>query len=192
MGNHGFPTSSDRPPCHCSRMRRLVVVCLVALAAAYAVGIPLFLLPEDDPVPDAADAVVVLAGPFDLLRAGQTLVGGGFAPTLVVSTTRGGRGDRRVRYCRSEPENVVCLYPGPFSTPGEAQAITELAEREDWDTLVLVTSRHERLLAERTFRRCGNYRVAAVGVDESWWREAIGIPLEWMKLAIAETVRRGC
>lgn len=173
-------------------MRRLALVCLVALAAAYAVGIPLFLLPEDDPLPEGTDAVVVLAGPIDLLRMGQTLVGGGIAPRLVVSTSRGGRGDRRARYCRSEPENVVCLYPGSFSTAGEALAITELAERENWDTLVLVTSRHERLLAERTFRRCGNYRVAEVGVNESWWREAIGIPLEWMKFAVAETVRRRC
>jgi len=173
-------------------MRRFVLVCLIGLAIAYAVGIPLFVLRDDAPLPEGADAVVVLAGPVELLRAGQTLVGGGIAPTLVVSTSRGGRGDRRVRYCRSEPENVVCLYPGPFSIPGEAQAVTELADRENWDTLVLVTSRHERLLAERVFRRCGNYRVAGHGVDESWWREAIGIPLEWVKLGIAETVRRGC
>jgi len=188
----GRSTAPTDPRGSVSGVRRLALVCLVGLAVAYAIGVPLFVLGDDDPLPEGADAVVVLAGPAELLRAGQTLVGGGIAPTLVVSTSRGGRGDRRARYCRSEPENVVCLYPGPFSTAGEAQAITELAEREDWDTLVLVTSRHERLLAERVFRRCGNYRVAAHGVDESWWREAIGIPLEFVKFGIAEALRRGC
>jgi hypothetical protein len=30
------------------------------------------------------------------------------------------------------------------------------------------------------------------GVDEPWWRNAIEVPLEWLKLGIAETVRRSC
>lgn len=173
-------------------MRRFALVCLVGLAIGYAVGIPVLLLREDTPLPDDADAVIVLAGRIELLRAGQTLVRKGIAPTLVVSTGRGGRRDPRVRSCRSEPENVVCVYPEPYSAPGEAVVINELAISEKWDTLVLVTSRHERLLAERVFRRCGKYRVAGYGVDEPWWREAIGIPIEWVELGVAETVRRGC
>ena len=173
-------------------MRRFVLVCVIVLAAAYAVGVPLFLLADDDALPEGADAVVVLAGPDNLLPAGQALVGGGIAPTLVVSATRGGRADQRVRFCSSEPEDVECVYPGPFSTPGEAQAISALAERRGWDTIVLVTAQHERLLAERVFRRCGDVRVAEHGVEQPWWRTVVGIPLEWVKFVIAETVRRGC
>jgi uncharacterized SAM-binding protein YcdF (DUF218 family) len=169
-----------------------LLVCAVILVAAYAIGVPLFLLADDDPLPQGADAVVVLAGPDNLLPAGQTLIGGGIAPTLVVSATRGRRGDRRVQLCRSEPEGVECVYPGPFSTPGEAQAISALAERRGWDTVVLVTAEYERLVAQRVFQRCGDFRVAEHGVDQPWWRDVVGIPLEWVKFAVAETVRRGC
>jgi len=58
--------------------------------------------------------------------------------------------------------------------------------------VILVTSDYETLRADRAFQRCGDFRVAAYGVDESWWRTAIGIPLEWVKLAVSETARRGC
>jgi uncharacterized SAM-binding protein YcdF (DUF218 family) len=173
-------------------MRRFVLVCLVILAAAYVIGVPWFLLTDDDPLPEGADAVVVLSGPDNLLTAGQTLVGGGIAPTLVVSASRSARGTRRANYCRAEPEDVVCLYAGPFSTPGEAQAISELAQKRNWDTVVLVTTQVDRQLAERVFRRCGDFRAVAGGVDQPWWRDVIGVPLEWLKLGIAETVRRGC
>lgn len=173
-------------------MRRFLLWCAIVLAAAYAVGVPLFMLSDDDAIPEGADAVVVLAGPDNLLPAGQTLVNGGIAPTLVVSATRSGRGDRRVRLCQAEPEGVECVYPGPFSTPGEAQAISALAKSRGWDTVVLVTPDYERYVAQRVFRRCGDFRVAEHGVDQPWWRDVVGIPLEWVKFAIAETVRRGC
>ena len=173
-------------------MRRFVLVCLVILAAAYVIGVPWFLLTDDDPLPEGADAVVVLSGPDNLVSAGETLVGGGIAPTLVVSASRSAGGDYRANYCRAKPDDVVCIYAGPFSTPGEAQAITELAKNRDWDTIVLVTTQVDRQLAERVFRRCGDFRAVASGVDQPWWRDVVGVPLEWLKLAVAETVRRGC
>jgi len=55
-----------------------------------------------------------------------------------------------------------------------------------------VTSDYETFRAERAFRRCGDFRVATYGVDEPWWRTVIGIPLEWVNLAVTETVRRNC
>jgi len=102
-------------------------------------------------------------------------------------------GDKaRARACRKKASDVVCIYAGPFSSVGEAQAISQLAKRRNWDTVVLVTSDYETFRAERSFRRCGDFRIAAYGVDEPWWRTAIGIPLEWVKLAVTETVRRNC
>ena len=173
-------------------MRRFVLVCLVVLAAAYVIGVPFFLMTDDEAIPEGADAVVVLSGPDNLLAAGRTLVGGGIAPTLVVSASRSARGNKRVSYCRAEPEDVQCIYAGPFSTPGEAQAISELAKKRNWDTIVLVTTEVDRQLAERVFRRCGDFRAVASGVDQPWWRNVVGVPLEWLKFAVAETVRRGC
>jgi hypothetical protein len=174
------------------RVRRFILVCLVVLAAAYVIGVPFFLLSDDDPLPDGADAVVVLSGPDNLLTAGRTLVGGGIAPTLVVSASSSARGNRRTRYCRSEPEDVECVYGGPFSTPGEAETISELARERKWDTVVLVTTQVDRRLAERVFERCGDFRAVASGVDQPWWRDVVGIPIEWVKFAVAETVRRRC
>ena len=173
-------------------MRRFALVCLVALALAYAIGIPLFLRHDSSSLPKGADAVVALAGSEDALPAAQTLVGGGIAPTLVVSATRGSRDEARSRVCRSKASDVICVYAGPFSSAGEAQAITELAKRRNWDTVVLVTPDYETFRAERAFRRCGNFRVATYGVDAPFWRTAVGIPLEWVKLAVSETVRRNC
>ena len=174
-------------------MRRFLIVCAVVLALAYVIGIPLFHHhDDDDTLPKGADAVVALAGSDRTLPAAQTLVGGGIAPTLVVSAEKNGRDNARSRACRSKASDVICVYAGPYSSVGEAQAISELAKRRRWDTVVVVTSDYETFRAERAFQRCGDFRVATYGVDEPWWRTAIGIPLEWVTLGVSETVRRNC
>jgi uncharacterized SAM-binding protein YcdF (DUF218 family) len=174
-------------------MRRLVLFGLVMLTLAYAVGVPLFLEREDDPMPSTADAVVVLSGGSDKrLTTAEAIVGGGIAQNLVISANRGDRGSRRTRPCRTKTADVICVYPGPFSTVDEEEAISQVAERRNWDTVVIVTSRYNLFRAERMFRRCGNFRIVEVGVDEPWWRVAIDVPLEWVKLGVSETVRRGC
>jgi uncharacterized SAM-binding protein YcdF (DUF218 family) len=173
-------------------MQRFVLVCLLALIAAYAVGAPVFLQRKDDPLPARADAIVVLAGSDAGITAGQALIGGGIADTLVISANRNDRSERRNHLCRSQEPGVICVYAGPFSAVNEAQAISQVAEQRNWDTLVLVTSRYNLFRAERTFRRCGDFRIVGYGVDEPWWRVAVGVPLEWIRLGVAETVRRGC
>ena len=173
-------------------MRRFVLYSLVVLGLAYVIGIPLFLGHEDDSLPKGADAVVALAGSEKTLPAAQQLIGGGIAPTLVVSAERNNRDKRRRSLCRSKADDVVCVYAGPYSSVGEAKAISQLAKRRNWDTIVLVTADYETFRAERSFRRCGTFRVATYGVDEPAWRTALGIPLEWVKLGVTETVRRGC
>jgi uncharacterized SAM-binding protein YcdF (DUF218 family) len=174
-------------------MRRFLIACAIVLGFAYVIGIPLFLRHGDDhSLPRGADAVVALAGSKSTLPVAQTLVGGGIAPTLVISAERNGQDKARTQACKAKADDVVCIYAGPFVSAGEAQAISQLAKRRNWDTVVLVTSDYETYRAERSFRRCGDFRVATYGVDEPWWRTAIGIPLEWVKLGVAETVRRNC
>lgn len=172
-------------------MRRFVLYSLVVLGLAYVIGIPLFLGHDDGSLPKGADAVVALAGSDRTLPAAQQLIGGGIAPTLVVSAERNGGDKRRRSLCRSKATDVLCVYAGRFSSTGEAQAVSELAKRRNWDTVVLVTSDYETFRAERAFRRCG-VRVSTYGVDEPAWRTALGVPLEWVKLAVSETVRRDC
>lgn len=173
-------------------MRRFVVICLAALALAYVVGIPLFLGQDDDPLPRGADAVVALAGSENTLPKGQALVAGGLAPTLVVSAEQSGRDKDRARLCKSKAKDVICVYAGPYTSVGEAQVISDLARRRNWDTIILVSPDYESYRVGRAFGRCGDFRVGTYGVDEPVWRTAIGIPLEWVKLAVSETVRRNC
>lgn len=173
-------------------MRRFVLYSLAVLAVAYVIGIPLFLGHDDGSLPKGADAVVALAGSDQTLPVAQSLIGGGIAPTLVVSAERNTDDQRRRSLCRSKATDVICVYAGRFSSTGEAQAVSELARRRNWDTVVLVTADYQTLRAERAFTRCGGLRIATYGVDEPAWRTALGIPLEWVKLAVSETVRRGC
>jgi uncharacterized SAM-binding protein YcdF (DUF218 family) len=175
-------------------MRRFLIISAVVLGAAYLIGIPLFLLREDDPLPSDADAVVVLSGSDRTLPAAQALLGGGIAPTLVVSADGTNRDRKRYHLCRtkSKPEGIVCVSPGQITSFREAPAITALAKERKWDTVVLVTSRYHLLNAERELSRCGDLKVFEYGVDEPWWRSAVGVPLEWVKLGLGETVRRGC
>ena len=73
--------------------------------------------------PNDADAVFVLAGSNGSIPEGQALVGGGIAPTLVVSSDKNTRDAARNRLCRNPPEGVECIVRGPFATGGELQAL---------------------------------------------------------------------
>jgi uncharacterized SAM-binding protein YcdF (DUF218 family) len=173
-------------------VRRFLVVCAVGLVAAWGLGW-LLLMNDDDELPNDADAVVVLEGSERSLPMGQALVGGGIAPTLVVSTARNTRDKRRKALCRKPPDDVVCIVSGPFTTGGELQAIAKVARAKAWDTVVVVAPSYLSVRLDRVFGRCAEKaRVVQVDVEEPWWRDAIAIPLEWVNLAVAETVRRRC
>jgi uncharacterized SAM-binding protein YcdF (DUF218 family) len=172
-------------------VRRFLVVCAVGLVAAWGLGW-LVLMNDEDELPNDADAVLVLAGSETSLPTGQALVNGRIAPTLVVSTGRGTRDVRRRRLCQNPPEEVVCVVRGPFATGGELQALAKVAGNRGWDKVVVVAPSYMSLRLDRVFERCADTRVVQVDVDEPWWRDAIAVPLEWVNLAVAETVRRGC
>ena len=81
---------------------------------------------------------------------------------------------------------------GPFVTGGELQALARVASNRGWDNVVVLAPSYMSVRLDRVFERCSNARVVQVDVDEPWWRDAIALPLEWVNLAVAETVRRGC
>jgi uncharacterized SAM-binding protein YcdF (DUF218 family) len=172
-------------------VRRFLLVCAVLLVAAWVVGY-LVLRHDDDNLPNDADAVMVFSGSEESLPAGRALVGGGIADTLVVATERNSDDEQRLALCRKAPEDVVCVVRGPFATGGELQALAKYARAQDWDTVVAVAPSYMGLRLDRVFDRCGGTRVVLAPVDEPWWRDAIALPLEWVKLGVAETVRRTC
>jgi uncharacterized SAM-binding protein YcdF (DUF218 family) len=175
-----------------------VTLALLVLVAAYAIGGALFLARDDDPV-SRADAVVVLAGGDSRLDVGLDLVRDGVAPVLVVSEDTTGRDDERVAFCAEGGTSaklvdveVVCRIASPYSTRGESRVVAQLAEKRDWDSIVVVSSRYHLFRAERLIERCTDTRLAMRGAPEPWWRNVIAVPTEWAKLALAETTRRDC
>ncbi len=171
-------------------MRRLLIACGVVLGAAWGLGV-LFLYADDESLPSGADAVVVLAGSEHNLPEGQRLVGAGVAPTLVVSQRQSApRASKKL--CTNPPKEVVCVIGGPVVAGGELQAISRIAENRKWDTILVVSPAYQQLRVDRVLGRCSDVRVVGVDVDDPWWRDAIGIPLEWVKLGVSETARRGC
>ena len=79
-----------------------------------------------------------------------------------------------------------------FTEPGTYQYECSLHGAMMSGTVVVVAPSFMSVRLDRVFERCADARVVQVDVDEPWWRDAIALPLEWVNLAVAETVRRDC
>ena len=111
-----------------------------------------------------ADAVVVFAGgDGERLERGLDLIRAGSASVLALSQT-GARYLAVDELCANPPSNyeVVC-FSGPVnSTRGEAQAVSELANKRRWSSILLVTTDHHLVRSARWLRRCFSGRVDPV------------------------------
>jgi uncharacterized SAM-binding protein YcdF (DUF218 family) len=175
---------------------RLLLALLVVAIALAALTYPLFVFPATDE-PGRADAVVVFAGgDGERQDEGLRLVREGVAPVLVISD--GGQpGSRKARVCRERPARLrlVCFSPDPATTRGEAQRFAELAEREGWRSLVLVTSTYHVRRASLLLGRCyrGQVRRVATPLYNDYRREtARQLAGEWLALGAAVTLQRSC
>jgi uncharacterized SAM-binding protein YcdF (DUF218 family) len=180
------------------RGRRRLLVALVVLVAVALVALtyPLFVFPSTDE-PGRADAVVVFAGgDGERQEEGLRLVREGVAPVLVISD--GGEPDApRARLCRQPPAGVrlYCFTPNPATTRGEARRFAELADREGWRSLVLVTSTYHVLRAGLLLERCYDGRVRRVGTplrNDHSWETGKQLAGEWLAVGVALTLRRSC
>jgi uncharacterized SAM-binding protein YcdF (DUF218 family) len=177
------------------RWRRIVVVVVGVLLAAWIVATVriVFLPVEDDP--GKADAVVVLSGSkHERLDRGLELVREGVAPTLVISGGFDPRQPAANRLCREGGDGftVACFTPDPDSTKGEARTVAALARKHGWQRVLLVTSRFHVTRARMLFDRCLDADVDAVGVDYPWTSVPGVIVGEWVKLGLSSTIARGC
>ncbi len=172
----------------------LVFIALVA----YGFGIWLFLLRPQDRLPARADAVFVLAGSTKRLPVALHLVDHGVAKTLVVSEDNASNDPARYALChgpkpRSKRYELLCQVASPSSTRGEARMIAGLARKNQWHTIVVVTSRYHIYRAHMLIRRCTRVDLAMRATDgDTWWQKALAIPLEYAKLVRAEVSQRGC
>jgi uncharacterized SAM-binding protein YcdF (DUF218 family) len=178
-----------------ARARVLLAALLVLLGLATLIG-RLFIWPPTGP-PGRVDAVLVLAGGHgERQDAGIRLVREGAAPVLVFSD--GGRpGPFYDQLCRQRLTGirVLCLTPRASTTRGEARAFAELAGREGWRSVAVVTSSYHARRAAMLVGRCYPGVVRAfpappVGVDGP---QLIAFALhEGVAVAAALTVQRGC
>jgi uncharacterized SAM-binding protein YcdF (DUF218 family) len=189
------PRCTGGPGRRRGRARLLVAVTIAVGALAAATGW-LFVWPPTDP-PGRVDAVLVLAGgKGERETTGVRLVQQGVAPVIVFSD--GGRPDSgSARLCqqRFARIRVVCLHPRVGSTRGEARAFSELAAREGWRSVAVVTSSYHIRRASLLIDRCyeGTVHPVAAGLGarhdlepvRSVLREAVGF-------LVVSTTARGC
>jgi uncharacterized SAM-binding protein YcdF (DUF218 family) len=175
-------------------MRLKALAGLLGLGLFAAITARLFVWPATDP-PRRADAVLVFAGGRgERLREGTRLVQEGVAPVLVVSDG-GVPGSRFARACRQQLGiRVVCVTPRESSTRAEARVFAELADREGWRSVAMVTSSYHVRRASLLLGRCYRGKVFTVAARPP----RTGVDLagralrEWAGLAAAFTLQRGC
>lgn len=175
-------------------LRRLLGVVLAIVVLQYAVGAVVFLAHADSDLPAKTDAVVVLAGSVSRLPVARALMDDGIAPMLLVSDDSPSEDVERGAFCARPPARytVICGRAEPFSTRGEARMTAGLARTYRWRSIVIVTSRFHLFRTEILFDRCTDAELVLRGSDEPWYTFVKAVPLEWIKLAVAETTRRGC
>jgi uncharacterized SAM-binding protein YcdF (DUF218 family) len=178
-----------------TRARVLLALLLVLLALAALTG-RLFIWPSAGP-PGRVDAVLVLAGGHgERQETGAGLAREGVAPILVFSD--GGRpGSVYEDLCRQRLPGVrvFCLTPKESTTRGEARAFAELADREGWRSVAVVTSSYHAHRAAMLVGRCypGVVRaVPAAPLGVHGPRIMVFALHEAVAVAAALTVQRGC
>ena len=139
--------------------------------------------------------LVLAGGQGERQDTGVRLVREGVAPVLVFSD--GGRaGSSSARLCLQRFENVrvLCLHPAADSTRGEARAFAELAGREGWRSVTVVTSSYHRHRAGLLVGRCFPGTVHTVGAPPNRAGPLIApfAAREGAALLAALTVRRDC
>lgn len=177
-------------------LRRLILPCLAALAIAWlAATAVLFVWPSDDD-PGKADAVVVLSGGRDTrLDPALRLMRQEVAPVLVISGAGYDEKWTKARNLCAQGASgfrVLCFNPKPYSTRGEAQEIARLAQRNDWQTVDVVTSRYHIFRARLVIERCYHRRLRMIGASYPWQTGAVAWFSEWGKLAVQLTAQRSC
>jgi hypothetical protein len=130
-------------------------VAALLLGGAATVGV----WPRND-VPRDPDAVIVLGGAgYERVDLGVELRDR-YDAVLVLSWSAVAFGEARGLTCGSE---VLCIYPRPRSTTGEARAVAEMAEERGWDHVTVATTGFHTARARVLFRQCLSDRVTVVG-----------------------------
>lgn len=163
--------------------------------ASVVVTAALFVFPRTK-TPLRADAVVTFRGGLgERLDTAVGLMHAGVAENLVIPNGNVASWPQANRLCQGDFDfDVVCPEPDPETTRGEARAIAEVARRNDWDHVVLVTSTYHVTRARTLLKRCFDGKVDAVEARPGLTvgRFFSRVTHEWAGMAEAMLVNNGC
>lgn len=144
--------------------------------------------------PAPADAVVMFGGAGPRYAEAVHLAEAGRAPWLVLSDPRaaGQVWTAYGAFCQQpHPYQTVCFDPEPKTTRGEARFVADLAKRQRWSRVLLVTTTEQATRAKRLVERCWNGEVEVVGVSSGRSRP-LRVVYEWAATIRAAVFRPGC
>ena len=174
-----------------ARHRIATAVVVVVLVVVAAIDVRLFVVPTSN-APARTDAIVVLGGSTftDRLHAAIALAKRYPGTPLVVSTP----GDVPCPDADDVPAttHIICFRPNPSSTQGEARAAADLAKKDHWTSISVVTTADQIWRARLRFSRCFTGDLRMVEAPTSAWVRLGSVPYEMGATVKAEALQRGC
>lgn len=174
-----------------ARHRLSAAALVVILLVVAVIDVRLFVAPTSD-APARTDAIVVLGGATftDRLHAAIELAKRYRGTPLVVSTP----GNVRCPDADDVPTttHIICFRPDPSSTQGEAQAAAELAKKNHWTSMSVVTTADQIWRARLRFTRCYAGSLRMIQAPTSTWVRLGSVPYEMGATLKAELLQRGC
>jgi len=161
----------------------------VLLALFCAVTAHLFIWPSTG-MPARVDAIVVPGGQGGRVDAAVRLAKQDRARYLVLS--QGQYVPPGLCGTHVGSAAVICFFPNPMTTQGEAEATARLAKAYGWHSIVLLTTPDQTWRAKLRFRRCYSGRIYGVTtpLPVSLW--PFMIAYQWAATVKAELVNRSC
>lgn len=139
---------------HRKRFLLTGVGCLTALLLWATAGLFLYVAPAMDP-PRHADVLFVLAPPNDRMSYAEQLMDQGYADTLAISAPLDQNGSLDSSLCNQKRAyRIVCFYPDPVTTQGEARALQSLSREYGWRSANVLTVQFHAARARVILERC--------------------------------------
>jgi hypothetical protein len=171
-------------------MRRALIAVALIVAIFSGLTARLFIWPARGGVPAHVSAIVEMAATDDPIPAALRLARQHRAPVLLIS--RGTRANNLQCPPAVPGVRLVCFYPSPATTQGEAEFAGRMAARYHWKSVVLVTTDPQASRGRLRLERCfpGHIYVTTSPVPlHSWPHE---IAYEWAAMVKALAFQRGC
>jgi hypothetical protein len=183
----------QRAPKRRRRVWRYVAgAALVVLAALGYVTVRWYAWPQQQAWPAHVDAIVMLGGPGDRLDTALKLARSHRAPVLAVSQGTTGPAPGDICPGQIRGVRVICFYPSPATTRGEAEFAGRLAARYHWHSMAVVAITPQDTVARLRMSRCFSGQVYLVNGPLPKWQWPLLVVYEWGSTLKALLLQRSC